>query len=467
LISPFTHTYTAPGIYNVTMSVTDKNGCKDSTTKLNYIKPTYPYPAYTVNHFSCKGNLLTFNASATNAVGPTYTWDFGDGTTSTSHNAITTHTYIKDSLYHIQLIVQDTNGCDSTMKKDTVLILKPTASFTTFAPNPQCRNSVVYFHSTSTGYPTSFFWTFGDGATSNSLDSCSHTYTQPGTYNVSLIVTNPGGCTDTTKQDSIVVVPGPIGNFTFSPVSGCNPLAVTFIAHSSNAQYYSWDFGDGAIAPMQTNDSIVHIYNQQGAFTPNLVLINTVNSGLCPFATSTVGVVTTINSINVSLTPPVITLPQDSSGHVTANASGGNGPYTYSWSPNDNINCTTCANIIVTGTGDTLVYALTTHDKNGCVAVTNLLVISKPCIESALIPNIFTPNGDGKNDVFFIPGVCPDDNYSLQIFDRWGNTLFSSQQRNNVWDGKTPNGADATDGVYYFIVNLSKTSYKGFVNLVR
>jgi len=174
------------------------------------------------------------------------------------------------------------------------------------------------------------------------------------------------------------------------------------------------------------------------------------------------------SSVNVTLTPPLITLPQDSSEHITTIVHGGTGPYTYSWSPNNDINCATCASIIVTGSGkDTLVYSLTTHDHNGCIAVTNLLVISKPCIDNTLIPNIFTPNGDGKNDVFFIPGVCPDDNYSLQIFDRWGNILFSTQQRNNVWDGKVANGENATDGVYFFIVNLSKTSYKGFVNLVR
>jgi gliding motility-associated-like protein len=467
LSSSLSHTYTTPGSYNVTMCVTDKNGCKDSITKASYIQPTFPYPAFSVNHFSCKGNVLTFNAGATNAVGPTYTWNFGDGTAVvTSNNPTTTHAYASDNLYHITLKVTDSNGCDSTIT-DTVLILKPTANFSWSAPNPQCGSSVVFFNSHSTGYPSSSFWAFGDGATSNSLDSCFHTYTQPGIYSASLIVTNPGGCMDTLKQDSIIVVPGPIGTFTFSPTSGCNPLRVTFIAHSSNAQFYSWDFGDGATAPMQTSDSIVHVYNQSGAFTPNLVLVNTVSSGLCPLATPTVGVVTTINSVNVTLTPPVITLPQDSSGHVTANASGGTAPYTYNWWPNNNINCATCANITVTGTGDTLKYTLTTHDKNGCTALTNLLVISKPCIENALIPNIFTPNGDGKNDVFYIPGVCPDDNYSLQIFDRWGNTMFSTQQRNNVWDGKTPNGTDATDGVYYFIVNISKTTYKGFVNLIR
>ena len=464
LISPITHTFTTPGSYNVTMCVTDKNGCKDSITKASYIHPTFPYPAFSVNHFSCKGNVLTFNASATNAVGPTYIWDFGDGTNATSHNSTITHSYTNDNLYHITLTVKDTNGCDSTIT-DTVRILKPTANFNWSVTSSGCGNMVVAFHDLSNGFVNGWNWNFGNGANAN-VQNPSYTYTQPGSYNVSLIVTNPGGCTDTLTQNGIIVVPGPIGTFTFSPVSGCNPLKVTFDAHSLNSLFYTWDFGDGTV--IQSGDTITHTYNQAGLFTPILTLGNIVSTGTCSLpATNLTGAVTTINSVNVTLTPPVITLPQDSSGHVIANASGGTAPYTYSWLPNSNINCSTCANIIATGTGDTLVYTLTTHDKNGCTALTNLLVISKPCVESTLIPNIFTPNGDGKNDVFYIPGVCPDDNYSLQIYDRWGNTLFSTQQRNRVWDGKTPNGTDATDGVYYFIVNLSKTTYKGFVNLIR
>ncbi|HKC69032.1 MAG TPA: PKD domain-containing protein, partial [Bacteroidia bacterium] len=464
LVSTVNHIFNTPGNYNITMTVIDKNGCKDSLTKSSYIQPTYPYPAFSVNHFSCKGNLLTFNASATNAVGPTYMWSFGDGSNTTTHNSSTTHTYTYDSLYHISLTVRDTNGCDSTIT-DTVRILKPTAHFNWSVLSSGCGNMIVAFHDSSSGFVNGWNWSFGNGANAN-VQNPSYTYTQPGSYNVSLIVTNPGGCTDTVKQDSIIVVPGPIGTFTFSPVSGCNPLMVTFIAHSLNSLYYTWDFGDGTV--IQGNDSITHTYNQSGLFTPILTLGNIVSTGTCSLpAINLTGAVTTINSINVTLTPPIITLPQDSTANVSAHASGGTGPYTYSWSPNSNINCAACANITVTGTGDTLVYTLVTQDKNGCATQTNLLVISKPCVENVLIPNIFTPNGDGKNDVFYIPGVCADDNYSLQIFDRWGNTLFSTQQRNHVWDGKTPDGTDATDGVYFFIVNLSKTSYKGFVNLVR
>ena len=80
--------------------------------------------------------------------------------------------------------------------------------------------------------------------------------------------------------------------------------------------------------------------------------------------------------------------------------------------------------------------------------------------------------------MFYIPGVCPYEKYSLQIFDRWGTLMFTSTQRNNGWDGKTTAGEEAPDGVYYFIVKIAgqvdkkahalpDSTYKGFVQLVR
>ncbi|MHB8401072.1 MAG: T9SS type B sorting domain-containing protein, partial [Bacteroidia bacterium] len=79
----------------------------------------------------------------------------------------------------------------------------------------------------------------------------------------------------------------------------------------------------------------------------------------------------------------------------------------------------------------------------------------------------FTPNGDMINDVFYIPGICPAENYSLLIYDRWGILVFSATERNHAWDGRTTSGNIATDGVYYFIVNVAGTAYKGFLELIR
>ena len=458
------HTYTVNGTYNISMVVMDKNGCKDSISKSNYIQITYPLPAFTRDSFACKGNLLMFNGTGTNAMGPTYIWNFGDGTIDTTYNPILTHTYTSDNLYTVSLTVIDTNHCTSTLK-ETVLILKPTASFTTAVLSTGCGNANVLFTDLSTGGPfTSWYWNFGDGATSVKDSATTHTYVAPGSYNVYLVVTNLGGCTDTLQHNGIVVVPGPIGTFTFSPASGCNPLTVHFKANSLNTQSYNWDFADGTVVLGALTDTITHIYTQPGGpYTPALELFN----GCSWPANNLTGAVNIINTVHVSLNQNSLVLPQDSSAFVIASAGGGVAPYTYSWTPNSHISCSTCAVTSVTGTGDTLVYTLMAFDHKGCEAVTSLLVISAPCIDKAKIPNIFTPNNDGKNDNFYIPGICADEDYSLQVFDRWGVLLFSANERNRVWDGLLNDGNEAPEGVYFFVVNVSGNTYKGFVHLTR
>jgi len=463
---PITNNYTNAGSYNVTLVVTDKHGCKDSLTKVNYINPTYPVPTFTNIQFSCKGDVITFNASTTNAVGPQYSWNFDDGTTAPySYNPITTHSYTADNLYHVTLTVKDTNGC-TNIYSDTVLILKPQANFDTSIISTGCKNTNVSFQDLSSGYPSSWQWSFGDGGTS-SFQNVTHQYTTPGTYTVTLIVTNAGGCGDTITKNNIVTVPGPIGTFTYSPLTGCNPLTVTFIAHSANSQNYTWDFSDGTV--ITGGDSIVHTYSQPGVFIPICLLGNTTSTGV-PCENSLIGTtpITVINGVNVTITPTTLALGEDSTANVAGVASNGHAPYTYSWTPStSNISCITCPDVNVTGTGDTLVYTLTATDVNGCQGIATLLVLSTPCIDKKRIPNIFTPNGDNRNDGFYIPGLCPEENYSLLVYDRWGSLQFTATERNQAWDGKTTKGADAPDGTYFFIVKVNGTTYKGFVQLIR
>jgi gliding motility-associated-like protein len=461
-----THIYTIPGIYNVTMTVKDTNGCMKSATYASYIQPTFPYPAFTLDTFACKGDLLTFDAGTTNAAGPQYTWDFGDGTVLPNAGAVVTHAYAADNYYSVSLTVTDVNGCDSTIIKK-VRILKPTANFDYSILNAGCGTLQVAFQDSSKGYVTGWQWDFGDGASAVASSTPNHTYLQPGSYNVTLTATNLGGCTDVITQSGIIVVPGPVGTFSFSPVTGCSPLTVTFNGSSINAQNYIWDFGDGSVVPGGT--TIVHTYNTQGVFNPILSLGDTLPNGsqcLLPAANLTGSVLVT-SVINVSVTPHIISLPEDSIGLVLTSAFGGVAPYSYSWTPSSNINCFDCPVVQVKGTGDTLMYTYTVYDQTGCASSDYLLVCSQPCIEKTKIPNVFSPNGDLKNDVFYIPGVCAHEVFSLDIFDRWGSLLFNSALRNHGWDGKTNHGQEAPDGTYFYIVKVKDTTYKGFLQLVR
>ena len=459
------HLYTITGVYSVTMTVTDKNGCIKAIVKNNYIQPTFPSPAFTVDTFACKLDVLTFNASATTVVGGTYMWNYGDGYSDTTTNSVITHTYANDGLYLVSLTVADTNGCDSTITK-TVRILKPTANFSNTALNVGCGTLQVGFTDSSAGYITSWQWSFGNGANSN-LQNPIYTYTQPGTYDVTLIVTNAGGCKDTLTLDSNIVVPGAVGTFTFTPSSGCNPHTVCFDATSINAENYVWDFGDGSV--MQSWGDTCYTYKTQGNFNPVLIMKNTLPGGdLCLLAaTNLTGSVNVINLINVSLSgPSVITVPVDSIIAITANYNGGTAPYTYNWNPNTGINCASCASVLILAT-DTIYYTFTIYDSTGCKGMDSVLILPELCLNEKLIPNVFSPNADEVNDLFYIPKLCSTEKYSLQIYNRWGTLIFSTTQHKNGWDGRTNAGTDASDGVYYFLVHINDKTHKGFVHLVR
>lgn len=81
------------------------------------------------------------------------------------------------------------------------------------------------------------------------------------------------------------------------------------------------------------------------------------------------------------------------------------------------------------------------------------------------IPNIFTPNGDGVNDVFRFENISEIKN--VIIFDRWGLKVFETNLQNNFWDGRTISGLECSSGIFYFIIESEKKTYKGFVHLIR
>ena len=152
---------------------------------------------------------------------------------------------------------------------------------------------------------------------------------------------------------------------------------------------------------------------------------------------------------------------------VTLNASGAIG---YVWTPNVpvSLDCYTCPATIATPSVATT-YTVLGTDANGCVTDAEVTIT----IECAkyIIPNVFTPNGDNYNDVFLIKEI-PDIAYSIEIFDRWGKKMFTSTNDQDPWNGKIDNsGANAPDGVYYYIIKSTCNGVNredhGFVQLIR
>lgn len=264
--TPYQHRYTAAGVYNVSLTVVDNRGCRDSSTKEAAVVIAQPVAAFaTSDSLSCTGKAILFT-NTSSAVSPQSAWSFGDG--SVSSEIAPVHAYGQTGSYSIKLVVKDGYGCvDSISKKAWINIVYPKAAFRLSDSVGTCPPLLVHFTNTSTDYKT-IQWHFGDGNAS-ALDTPSHFYSVPGTYVASLVATSYGGCTDTVRKT--IVVKGPTGSFTYKPLVGCNPLAVNFAASTQGNASFVWDFSDGETEASKSTTT-AHTYTDAGDFVPKIIL---------------------------------------------------------------------------------------------------------------------------------------------------------------------------------------------------
>lgn len=266
---PFTHYYTTSGSFNVKLKVIDAVGCSDTTNILKTIIISNPVASFTVSDsVVCPAIDINFTNTST---GPslTYFWDFGDGTTGTTANPV--HNYLTEGNFSAQLIITDQYGCKDTVAKN-IRVAAPHASFTVSDTMSTCPPLIVNFRNTSLNgnYIT---WDFGDGSTSNAANPI-HIYNIPGVYTAKIFVTGPdNNCIDSAVQRIVVI--GPYGTFSYSPLNGCSPLKVNFTSVSPDNPTYIWDFNDGNL--ISTPDSsISHTYTTPGVYLPKLILMDAV-----------------------------------------------------------------------------------------------------------------------------------------------------------------------------------------------
>ena len=252
-------TFETAGTYNVSLTVTNASGSYTATQSNVVIVNTTPTANFDVNGV---GTVYTFNNTSSGAT--TYTWDFGDGMTSSEANP--THTYAADGTYNI--ILTATNTCGSVTSTETVQVVS--APLVAFAADvvSGCAPLTVNFSDQTSGTADSWLWTI-DGATPNTSTEQNPTMTfdAAGTYDVTLTVTNSLGSFPVTQTSMIVVQNTPTADFEIVQ-SGS---VYSFINNSSNATSYLWDFGDGTTS---TEMNPTHTYATDGMFTITLTATN-------------------------------------------------------------------------------------------------------------------------------------------------------------------------------------------------
>ncbi|MFN5223506.1 MAG: PKD domain-containing protein [Bacteroidota bacterium] len=238
------HTYTAPGVYTVTLQTSMPGGCSRTYNPFAIVRvvqaDTFPLVAITAS--PC--GPYTVSIAPGGPMAGTYYWDFGDGFTSTLPNP--THTYAQQGTYLITLQVTGVDGCEVGM---STVVTFGHANPITVSDNDACTGDVISFGLNPASQFVSASWDFGDGSTSNQLQP-THTYLSAGYYPVSVTIVDVNGCTYTYAYPTLVKIGDPQPSFTFTPNVGCVPFQVQFTNTSTGATSYSWNFGAAGSSTM-------------------------------------------------------------------------------------------------------------------------------------------------------------------------------------------------------------------------
>ena len=272
-------TYDKPGSFNVTLIAFNANGCADTLVKNDFIQigPPQIRSIQNLPFEGCAPQTLTLAPVIDpDTLITSYTWNFGDGSTSSS--PIPTHTY-NAGVYDVTLIVTKAEGCADTLLIPQAVSLanRPQASFIA-TPRNACASTAIQFTDSSEGNITEWKWTFGDGSFSASPGPA-HLYKDTGYFNVKLIV-GAYQCYDTLQLKNYVHIDGPIAKFT--SVSQCGtPFIYQFNDASIAATSWLWNFGDGNTS---TTESPSYTYKSTGKYTVSLTVSN---GGICSSTDST------------------------------------------------------------------------------------------------------------------------------------------------------------------------------------
>jgi gliding motility-associated-like protein len=391
-----------------------------------------------------------FNMSAANSGG---TWS-GTGITDTTNGTFSpavsgTGTFT---------VTYTMSGFCANM--DTVLVtVNPPADATIISVLPVCANATPFNLTAAT---SGGVWS-GTGITNSASGTFDPGTSGAGTFAVTYVIA--GACGDTDVQNIVVnSIPNP--DATPDIFSGCAPLCVQFTETTgTNCNTISYDFADGSTS---ASSDPSHCFNNAGSYS---VSISCTDINGC---TGTNNISSTINvssapSADMSISPSGIVAPNTAVTFTDVSAGGGNQLWNFG-DPSSATNTSFLSSDIHTYvTEGTYCIVLYSSNTAGCVdSVTECIIVAGDVTLS--VPNVFTPNGDGNNDEFFISSTGVKA-LNCSIYDRWGLKVAQLGSVNERWNGRTTSGSMATDGVYYYILDVTglndKTVQKqGFIQLL-
>ncbi|MFK7926352.1 MAG: PKD domain-containing protein [Bacteroidia bacterium] len=264
--NPF-HTYTQPGVFDVSLITLNASGCPDTIIK-SVLVDSLPVVNYVVDTV-CANSATQFSHIV--GAGVSYDWEFGDGAVTTI--ASPNHIYPSFGNYSSQLVATTAQGCMDSSTVDVFVNQNPTAGF---ASPDICEGLVSTFSNTSqigTGTSLSYSWDWDDNTFFGLTFEPSHTYANFGIYNVSLTVTDELGCSNTATNPVEIFAPV-TANFNYNQICFGDSTPFTDISNfdiSGPIVGWNWTFGDGAVANEQYP---YHSYAAYGTYPVQLAIIS-------------------------------------------------------------------------------------------------------------------------------------------------------------------------------------------------
>ena len=416
----------------------------------------------------CKGFKVDFKNSSYNA--NSFLWDFGvTGVTDDTSTQVTpTFTFPESGIYTVRLIANPGSICADT-------------TFSTFEIYPLLKadiisDKVLCYEGHNMNFSAGgsfqdyaeFLWSFGpDANILNSTDSMvsNIVFNSPGFHAITLTI-KENGCSSL-KTDSIELQANPVSNLNIEISKGCMPLTVKFNNSSTAATLlvYRWNFGDG-------NESVEE--------SPEHTYINPGNYSISLSAITTTGCIDT----SYVYIPDLITvhpLPTADFSVEPLEAAIYEPDFTFT---DQSLNIVKC--IYYFGDGNTSQERVTkyTYSDTGIYYITQIVYSEFECADTAFgvirvnsdhqffVPNAFTPDGDNINDVFK-PLILGVKEYKMEIFDRWGELIFTTKDTEIGWNGRVKNNEkNAKQDVYIYMItfnnlNEKQFSFSGSVTLLR
>lgn len=448
--------YTTPGLYTVKMLISTQFGCQDSAISLVRVVAN---PDIDISGVVSQCVPATLNFAGVIVVPDTsaftWSWDFDNGQTSLVQNP-PAQIYSKAGHYLIKLTATNSSSCSTTDSAD--LFIYPIPNVSAGPDTTICLGQSITLNATgAAGYqwlpPTS---------SDLSCTNCFNPVTSP-TVTTSYYVTgtSPDGCQAT---DTIVVtVNGPV-TVSVNPLADSLCLGQSTQLSASGTDVYAWTPATGL-----SNPTIANPIASPSASTTYQVVGS--DSKYCFSDTQYVQItVFPYPTVNIG---PDVTIGVGSSYQIPG--SGSADIVSFKWFPTTGLSCTDCLSPLATPK-QTTTYVTTVTNNGTCTASDSVKITVICDNNNFFVPNTFSPNNDGMNDVFFVRGKGLNIIPSIIVYNRWGQIVFEKRDfapndPSAGWDGNF-NGKKAPSDVYIYTLeiicdNSTLIPYHGNITLIR